>query len=441
MNKLRILVLAPDANPDSISTALVGYAHSEALARRHTVTLVVRSGGDEAAVRRVGAPFHRVVGIRVPGMDEFYAWSLRRIFKYDYGSHALTAFNYPFMVAFEWCAWREMRAAIRAGEFDVVLRVLPVTSVLPSAFAFLLRKGPIPMVLGPLNGGLPWPPGFVQAEKQKEWISGLRNFYQVLPFSRSMFRHAKAIIGGSSQTCQEFDAYRDKLFFVPENGINPTKLGTTTRQPGSGVLRLIFVGRLVPYKACDLALRAAAPLVRAGRATFDVIGDGAERGALEQLSRELAIDGKVRFSGWLTHADVLDRMRSADVLVFPSIREFGGGNIFEALAMGVVPIVVAFGGPGDIVSPAVGYRVSLTNPDDVVAQIKQALEELDRDRAHLGRLSDAGMQYARQHLTWDGKADAMTRILTWAAGYGPKPDFPPPSRVRPSQVLLNQPSA
>ena len=175
MTKLRVLVLAPDAHPDSVSTALVGYAHSEALARRHSVTLAVRSGGNEEAIRRAGAPFHRVVGIRVPVLDELYAWSLRRIFKYDYGSHALTAFNYPFIVAFEWCAWRRMKPAILAGEFDVVLRVLPVTSVLPSAFAFLLRKGPVPFVLGPLNGGLPWPSGFVQAEKQKEWITGLRN--------------------------------------------------------------------------------------------------------------------------------------------------------------------------------------------------------------------------------------------------------------------------
>ena len=106
MSKLRILVLAPDANPDSISTTWSGYSHSEALARRHSVTLVVHSGGNEEAIQRVAAPFHRVVGVRVPGFDEFYAWSVRRIFKNDYGSHALTAFNYPFSIAFEWKAWR-----------------------------------------------------------------------------------------------------------------------------------------------------------------------------------------------------------------------------------------------------------------------------------------------------------------------------------------------
>jgi glycosyltransferase involved in cell wall biosynthesis len=378
------------------------------------------------------------VGVRVPGFDELYAWSLRRIFKYDYGSHALTAFNYPFILAFEWCAWRRMRAAILGGEFDVVLRVLPVTSVLPSAFAFLLRKAPVPFVLGPLNGGLPWPPGFVQAERQKEWITGLRNIYQVLPFSRSMFRHATAIIGGSSQTCQEFSAYRDKVFFVPENGINPSQIGTTPRPPRGDKLRLIFVGRLVPYKACDLALRAAAPLLRAGRAVFSVVGDGAERGALEQLATELGIDKQVSFCGWVTHAETLERLRTADVLVFPSIREFGGGNIFEALAMGVVPIVVAFGGPGDIVNPAVGYSVALTNPDDVVAQMEGALNELDRDPGRLQRMSEEGVRYAREQLTWDGKAQAVTRILTWAVGRGPKPDLPPPQRGRAKQMVVEQ---
>ena len=129
-------------------------------------------------------------------------------------------------------------------------------------------------------------------------------------------------------------------------------------------------------------------------------------------------------------------MRSADVLVFPSIREFGGGNVFEALAMGVVPIVVAFGGPGDIVNPAVGYSVPLTTPDDVVLQIERALNQLEGDPALLQRLSEEGMRYAREQLTWDGKAQSVTRILTWASGRGPKPDSPAPQGGQTEQVAL-----
>jgi glycosyltransferase involved in cell wall biosynthesis len=429
MSRLRILALASDANPNNLATSLVGYSHAAALARQHTVTLVVRRE-NEMAVRTAGAPFHRIVAIRVPWLDELYTWSLRRIFKYDYGSHLLTAFNYPFTVAFEWCAWRTLRRRIFDREFDVAIRLLPVTSVLPGAFAFFSRKSSVPLVVGPINGGLPWPHGFTQAERQREWVTGLRSLYRVLPFSRSMYRHATAIIAGSSHTFAEFEGYRDKLFFVPENGIHHSQLLASARPPRNGPLRLIFVGRLVPYKACDLALRGAAPLLRQGRAHLTIAGDGPDRTALEELARSLGIERSVRFAGWLTHAQVLEQLHAADILVFPSIREFGGGVVFEALAAGVVPVVAAFGGPGDIVIPAVGYTVPLTTPDEMVSQIQCILRELDVDDARLRRLSDEAVRYAREQLTWEGKAQAVSRILAWAARRGAKPDLPPPALVR-----------
>ena len=252
--------------------------------------------------------------------------------------------------------------------------------MLPSPFAFFLRKGPIPFVIGPINGGLPWPPGFSQLDNQKEWISGLRNLYRFLPFARSTYRHAAAIIAASSQTYAEFAAYRDKLFFVPENGVGRSLCSADSRSPEPGAkLELIFVGGLVPRKACDLALRAAAPLLRSDLARFTVVGDGPERNRLEQLTRSLGIEKAVSFCGWLSHAEVLSRLRSADVFVFPSVRDFGAGVVFEALAAGAVPVVVDFGGPGDIVHPEVGYKVPLTNESDVVSA----------DGKDLGRISRA----------------------------------------------------
>ena len=426
MKPLRILVLAADANPDSISTSLVGYSHAEALAQRHEVTIVVRSKYEES-VRRKGTAFREIVAVSVPGFDAVSAWVFKHILRSNYASQAGTGLDYPFMLSFEWCVWRRLRARILAGDFDVVLRVLPVTTVLPGAFGYFLRKGPIPFVIGPINGGLPWPQGFAQAEKQREWVSGLRDLYRVLPFGRSTYRNATAIIAGSSHTCSEFPEYREKVFFVPENGIKLEQFATMRRPPSNGEkLQLMYVGRLVPYKACDLALRACAPLLQAGRAHLTIVGDGPERPAIEEMARSLNVSEAVTITGWLSHADTLGHMQRGDVLVFPSIREFGGGNVFEALAMGMVPIVVAFGGPGDIVNPRVGYSVPLTNPDDIVRQMAAALAELDGDPALLQRLRDEGMRYAREQLTWEGKAETVTRVLTWAVGRGPKPELPPP---------------
>jgi glycosyltransferase involved in cell wall biosynthesis len=132
------------------------------------------------------------------------------------------------------------------------------------------------------------------------------------------------------------------------------------------------------------------------------------------------------FCGWISHKEVLSRLRTSDVLVFPSLRDFGGGVVFEALAFGTVPVVVDFGGPGDIIYPEVGYRVPLTNESDVVAQIEKALAELAGNRSLLERLQQQAMTYAREHLTWDAKAQTTTRVLQWAVRQGPKPDLPPP---------------
>jgi glycosyltransferase involved in cell wall biosynthesis len=434
MNRLRILLLGPDCDPERVSIPFVTYSHAAALAQLHDVTLVARAPVEDA-VRRAKAPFRSIEVVRMPLLERIDAWSFRRILKSNYDSQVRTAFRYPFSVAFEWYAWRQLRRRIFAGEFDVVLRLVPLTAVIPSPFAFFLRKGPIPFVIGPINGGLPWPPGFSQAENQKQWISGLRNLYRFLPFARSTYRRAAAIIVGSSQTYSEFAAHREKLFFLPENGVSGSLCSGTVRGfERDSKLELIFVGGLVPRKACDLALRAATPLLRSDSARFTVIGDGPERNRLEQLARSLGIEKAVSFCGWLSHAEVLRRLRSADVLVFPSIRDFGGGVVFEALAVGVVPVVVDFGGAGDIVYPDVGYKVPLTNESDVVSQIEKILAGLAQDRDLLNRLRQQGMSYARERLTWDAKAQSTTQVLNWVVRRGQKPDLPPPKMLHLKRV-------
>ena len=429
MSRLRILLLAPNCDPMDVSIPLVAYSHAAALAELHDVTLVIGSPV-ENNVRRAKGPFRSIEVVPMPMLERIRAWSFRWIFNNNFDSQALTAFGYPFSLAFEWHAWRQLRRRIFTGEFDVVLRILPLTAVLPSPFAFFLRRGPIPFVIGPLNGGLPWPPGFSQLEKQKEWVSTLRDLYRYLPFARSTYDNAAAIIAASSQTFAEFARYRDKLFFVPENGIARSLCFGESRNPEPGAkLELIFVGGLVPRKACDLALRAAAPFLRNDLARFTVVGDGAERNHLEQLVKSLGIEKAVVFCGWLSHAEVLRHMRSADVFVFPSVRDFGGGVVFEALACGAIPVVADFGGPGDIVHPEVGYKVPLTNEDDLVVQMEKVLAELVHNRSVLERLRKQGMSYARERLTWDAKAQDTTRVLQWVLRREPKPDLLPPKSL------------
>ena len=141
MSRLRILVLGPDCNPEKVSIPFVTYSHAAALAQLHDVTLVARSPVEDA-LRRAKAPFRAIEVVRMPLLERIYAWSFRRIFKYNYDTQVLTAFGYPFSLAFEWHAWRQLRRRIFAGEFDVVLRLVPMTAGVAEPFRFLPAQGP-----------------------------------------------------------------------------------------------------------------------------------------------------------------------------------------------------------------------------------------------------------------------------------------------------------
>src|SRR5260370_15905550 len=129
-------------------------------------------------------------------------------------------------------------------------------------------------------------------------------------------------------------------------------------------------------------------------------------------------------------------MRSADVFVFPTLRDNGAGVVFEALATGAVPVVVDFGGPGDIVHPNVGYTVPLSNESEFVSQMETILTELAGNRELLNRLRQQGMSYARERLTWDAKAQSTTRVLNWVVRGDPKPDLPPPKLLQLKPITM-----
>jgi len=97
--------------------------------------------------------------------------------------------------------------------------------------------------------------------------------------------------------------------------------------------------------------------------------------------------------------------------------------------LGAVPVVADFGGPGDTITPQVGYKIALINEDDLILKLEAVLKYLHEDRNHLEKLQQQGMAYARENLTWDAKARVMTDILLWATGHGLKPSLQPPARL------------
>ena len=278
------------------------------------------------------------------------------------------------------------------------------------------------MLIGPLNGGLPWPADYPDLRKQeREWLVRVRGMYRWLPYYRSTYKHARGVIAGSRHTATEIPTwFKGRRYYMPENGFDPERIplskGWTPPEPGKR-FRFVTVGRLVPYKGFDLILQAMAQSTDLRRDTeLVIIGDGPSRAALEAQASELGLSSIVTFAGWVEHAKLQEHLRGAQVFAFPSLREFGGGVVVEAMACGLPPIVVNYGGPGEITSDECAIRLPMAPRKELVNRLSEAMTTLLHDPERCQRMSSAGLERARCLFSWPKRRHRSSRSIATCSG-------------------------
>lgn len=428
-SEIRVLLIAEQCDPETVSVPLEGWSHSRAISvlpgvRAHTVTQVrnaerfARAGADPTSYtaidsERVARPMWRVEEMLRGGKGKGWTTVM-----------ALRSISYRY---FERVLWREIGDRVRAGEFDVVHRLTPLSPTLPSTVAAKCRRAGAPFVVGPINGGVPWPREFdVARRREREWLSYLRGAYRLAPGYRSMRESAAAIIVGSRDTLAlEHERYRDKCVYIPENAVDPLRFaGDRVERDPPSPMRVAFVGRLVPYKGADMLVEAAASLVREGAVVLDIIGDGPEAGRIDAMIEREGIGHGVERPGWVQHANLKGRLGRAHVFGFPSVREFGGAVALEAMALGVVPVVMDYGGPGELVTEATGVALPMGRRADVVRRLHEALRDLAARPAHVAAMGERARRRVLDHFTWEAKARQVLEVYRWVRGErSSKPDF------------------
>lgn len=416
MIRPRVLVIAEAANPEWASVPLIGWSLAQALRGVADIHLVTQLRNRDAILRAGW-----VEGRDFTAIDSELLmrplWKLANLLRMGEGKgwtalQAISSLGYPY---FEHLVWRQFGPAIRAGEYDIVHRVTPLSPTANSPIASKCARAGVPFVLGPLNGGVPWPKGFDrERRRENEFLSYVRGLYKLRPGRARMLRASRAIITGSEHTRSEIPArFQDRCVQIPENAVDPERFTRRAAQDTGLPLRGCFVGRLVPYKGPDMLIEAAAPLLRDGALVLDIVGAGPMEDELRATVAREGLEGRVTFHGWLAHEQVQDVLARANLLTFPSIREFGGGVVLEAMALGVVPVICDYAGPGELVREGTGFKLPMGTRPEIVARLRDRLQRIAQDPSMLPRMAEAGYRDVQARFTWARKAEQIREVYDW----------------------------
>lgn len=232
-----------------------------------------------------------------------------------------------------------------SSEADIVY-ALDITSVgLPAALVRMLR--PRLKLVYRLGGDFQWEKALVEGR----YFGTLRQYYADKRFGlKERFLYLLTSLAIKAADVLVFnsdflaDIYvkdrkigRDKVVLIKNIRID----GLSAPQAGNrddGQADMVFAGRLVVVKNLPNLLKAMA-IIKDGRPdvyekiNLELIGEGPQKDELASLITSSSLNGKVKLSGKLSHADLMGRIAVCDIIINVSLSEVNPNLIAEALTL------------------------------------------------------------------------------------------------------------
>lgn len=301
-------------------------------ARRHDVVLITRSN-NVAAIEAflTGLPEGRHIEIVGIDLSSWAQW-----FKKRTGRFGL----YAYYDLWQRLAGSAAADVHRQNPVDLVHHVTLATYWQMAG----VHRLDVPFVLGPVGGGVSTPSALIPELGRRGIIIDLvrltiQRLWERRPSVRATWRAADLVLAQNRETAIRIRG-NPRVRIVP-NGVS----AAISDWSGSDARSrdIVVVGRMLPYKAGVLAIRAFAKIGADARLVF--IGDGPERSRLEAAVDSLGLGRSVEFAGRVPRSEVLKVMSTAAALLHPAVHDDSPLTVVEALSVGTPVVCLDHGGP------------------------------------------------------------------------------------------------
>ena len=241
---------------------------------------------------------------------------------------------------------------------------------------------------------------------------GLRNrFYESLQRRRARdFDAVVAVSRPLEALLRQAGVRPERLHLIPNawSGDPPIARAEARQTLGLPAQDIVlgWVGRLSREKGLDVLIEAL-PSLPPGL-WLSVVGEGPERGRLEELAVRLKVSSRIRWHGLVPHAGRF--LAGFDLVVLSSRTEGTPMVVFEALAAGVPVVATAVGGVPDAVADSDVTLVASESPVALAAGIHASLT----GGRPLGATARPALEVAQRR--WIDRHEELYRRLTTFPG-------------------------
>lgn len=332
----------------------------------------------------------------------------------------------------------------QALDFDLVHNLNFHNDWTPT-FLWKLNK---PLVWGPVGHHPAIPTDFVRPVwGPKAWVKDQafwaikRLFWRFSPALQRSIGRASAVLALNSGVEKVLPVPAHKLYRFPAVGAR-AQTKPSLGERSSDRFELLSVGRFVPLKGFDLALRSFAafwhmlsPAERSG-VRLTIVGKGPQEKALKQMAADLALGNSVRFIAWMPQEELMNLYQETDVFLFPS-HEGAGMVIPEALSYGVPIVCLDNIGPGELVNETCALRVPYGTYQETVDGLAREVECLYRDKDFRFSLSVGAIQRFATMFDWERKGKQLSQIYSQLASKYVPAAVPESENILVAAHLLN----
>ena len=208
--------------------------------------------------------------------------------------------------------------------------------------------------------------------------------------------------------------YRSLPVSTVHNGIVPLDRGDYTMRPAELVpdrLHALMVGRLSPVKAIPYALEALARLEPDVPWQLNLVGEGTERGHLQDVVDQLGLRDRVAFLGF--RRDIFELMVHSDLLIMSSLHEGLPYTLLEAMSLGLPTLASDVGGLAEVLRHE---ETGLLAPVGDVDSFASGLQRLGRDGDLRRRLGANAAREQRRAYTLRAMGEGYLAAYVAASG-------------------------